>query len=451
MCGELGPPKTIMHPLSYRFLRLPAAQAGVLLAASVAGCSDPAESPSVFVPEFSGAAAPAAEETGDSAAPPSGLAGTGGGDEPASPTAGPAQEPVVEGPDGDDPEPAAPEEEIPGVAVLPSPERAESGLQQRPASPECLAVSPPTGRPEDPFPTLLSETGCMHPETSRTVVPGLIPYGVNMPLWSDSADKHRWMSIPAGESVDVREDGDWDFPVGSVLIKSFAIDGQTIETRLLMYHTDRQWRGYGYAWREDGSDAELLPSTVRRQVGDQEWTYPSRENCMECHTEAAGRSLGLTTAQLDGDFVYGSVIANQLQTLEAIGVFSEPLPSPDQREPLANLADEAASVEARARGYLDSNCSHCHRPGGIDETTFDLRHQTPLDEMRVCDVPPSRGNFGLFGARLVLPGDPEFSLLSVRMHSSISTVRMPLIGTTLVDALGVDLIDEWILGLGGCP
>lgn len=324
------------------------------------------------------------------------------------------------------------------------------GLSARPNNNSCLAVPPPTGEQGDSFPQFLSEAGCMDSQDPSLPGPGLIPYGVNMPLWSDAAGKKRWMALPAGETIEVQADGNWVFPIGSVLVKAFYLGSTLVETRLMMRHEDGQWGGYSYAWEQGSSDAQLLPTALRRAFGDQEWTYPSRENCGQCHGDAPGSSLGPKTAQLDGLFEYPDAIAPQLDTLSAIGVLNVELFNGNQQGVFPSVQDEQVSVEDRARAYLDVNCSHCHQPGGVEETIFDLRATTALSDARLCDVAPSHGNFGLFGASLILPGDPEFSLVSVRMHSSISTVRMPQIGTALVDDAAVDLVDTWIANMTDC-
>lgn len=342
-----------------------------------------------------------------------------------------------------DPEPVVEPEPVPLPQVA-------IGLETRPSNASCTALERPTGEPGDPFPQVLSATGCLDPQEPSRPAPGLIPYGVNAPLWSDGADKKRWMALPEGETIQVETDGRWVFPIGSVLIKAFYLGTTLVETRLMMRHADGEWGGYSYAWESGASDAQLLPSALRRVFDDQEWTYPSRDNCVQCHGDAPGSTLGPKTAQLDGLFAYPAAIAPQLDTLSAIGVLSPPLTSGEQQQPFVSFDTEQAEMDAKVRSYLDANCSHCHQPGGVEETNFDLRATTPLDETRLCDVPPAHGNFGLFGSRLILPGDPEFSLVSVRMHSSISTVRMPLIGSALVDDAAVELVDQWIESLTDC-
>ena len=115
--------------------------------------------------------------------------------------------------------------------------------------------SPPAN---DPFPQTLSTTGCFDPLDPATPADGLIPFQVNHPFWSDGADKERWLAIPDSETIEVTTDGDFILPIGSVVVKHFRVDGDLVETRLLMRHDDGAWAGYAYLWNTAQTDADLL-------------------------------------------------------------------------------------------------------------------------------------------------------------------------------------------------
>jgi mono/diheme cytochrome c family protein len=136
-------------------------------------------------------------------------------------------------------------------------------------------------------------------------------------------------------------------------------------------------------------------------------------------------------------------------TLANVGLISGQLPQPLPQFPAPS--DVAASIETRARAYLHANCANCHQPGGKSGVSFDARFQTPLAAMQLCDVNPSKGNFGLLGAKLVKPADPARSLLSLRMHTAIASARMPPTGRTRTDTVGTEIVDAWIASLGACP
>jgi hypothetical protein len=183
--------------------------------------------------------------------------------------------------------------------------------------------------------------------------------------------------------------------------------------------------------------------------GSQLWHYPSRAQCLQCHHTAAGISLGLTSAQLNREYAYPSgVTENQLVALERIGLFEAPLPTPAPPV-LADPRAAALAVEARARSYLHANCANCHRPGGSFEG-IDLRRDTPLAATGMCNRPPEKGDQGIGGALLLVPGDPETSLLSVRMRR-LEAGRMPQIGTSVLDSDGVRVVEDWIRSIRSCP
>ena len=155
------------------------------------------------------------------------------------------------------------------------------------------------GNGNDTIPTLLSETGCVDPANPTQPANGLIPYDINSPFWSDNAVKERWYAIPDSASIDVAADGDWLFPAGSVLVKNFRLNGSLIETRLFMRHPDGIWGGYTYEWNDSETDATRVIGGKTKTIGGQDWIYPNGTQCLQCHTDVAGNSLGLEHGQLN--------------------------------------------------------------------------------------------------------------------------------------------------------
>ncbi|MBL8924469.1 MAG: PQQ-dependent sugar dehydrogenase [Myxococcaceae bacterium] len=301
------------------------------------------------------------------------------------------------------------------------------------------------------FPARLSQTGCFTSTTPTQPVPALIPFAVNSQLWSDGALKERSFAIPDGTTIALQPDGDFDFPNGTVTVKTFSLGGQKIETRLLVRHSDGQWAGYTYEWRADQTDADLLPAGKTKVVGSQTWLYPSRGQCMTCHTAAAGRSLGPELAQLNSAITWPrGVTANQLETLAALGYFSGPLPAPAPLLPrLPDPLGASGTVEERARSYLHSNCSNCHRMGAVPGPQ-DFRYALTFRQTNVCNVMPTSGNAGVPGALLFAPMDPSRSLISIRTKA-LNVFRMPPLGSSVVDAQGTALLDAWINSVTSCP
>lgn len=343
-----------------------------------------------------------------------------------------------------------------------------------------LVPAPDPAEDEPDFPRWLSQTGLFVSTRDHVPDPGLIPYSVNAPLWSDGADKERFIAVPGKEEIGFDDvtypmpAPGWRFPDGTVLVKTFSLEMEEgdpssrrrLETRLLHHKSmpgDRErygaqfWRGYTYVWNDEQTDAELLgphgadreliirdPESadgVRRQV----WRFPSRDECALCHTMSAKYALGVSTMQMNRGHDYGDgVPRNQLTQLEAWGVFSDKLPAPPRELPsLVDYRDESLPLDQRARAYLHANCSHCHRLWGGGLTDFQIQADLTLDQTGTIDVKPERGSYGLHDPRLIIPGDPERSLIPHRM-ALLGTGRMPHIASHVVDDEGVALIREWI-------
>jgi uncharacterized repeat protein (TIGR03806 family) len=348
------------------------------------------------------------------------------------------------------------------------------GLTARPPNTTCkppAVVDQPAAK--------LSQTGCVDPNDPTRPAAGLIPYTVSSPLWSDGADKERFMALPDGMTITVKDcarepatcapvasggtmldEWDMEVPGGTVLVKTFSFGAKRIETRLLVRFDRDNWFGYSYEWNDAGTDADVLPDNVEGKdkmitgLGGQPqtWHFPARTECLRCHTESAGVSLGLEVGQLNGDFRYPASgrTSNQLATLAAIGVFSAPLPaSASAMQPLPLPTDTRFTLDQRARSYLHANCAICHRPGGNFDS-IDLRFATALGARNICNVAQEKGDLGVAGSRRLVPGMPSSSVMWLRMDTLDSRDRMPQIGSLVRDVSGTNLIRDWIAGLTSC-
>jgi mono/diheme cytochrome c family protein len=236
-------------------------------------------------------------------------------------------------------------------------------------------------------------------------------------------------------------------------MKNFSLNDRLIETRLFMRHPDGDWAGYSYEWNAQGNDATLVRGGKRVTIGSQEWIYPSEGQCMECHTEAAGRSLGLETKQLAFNINYPQTgrDGHQLLTLNSIHTLSPPLADPAAEVPYPNPTGTAGTLGERARAYLHTNCSQCHRPGGPTTANMDLRYSTPLANTNACDAPPGISDLNIANARLIAPGAANRSVIPARMNLRDNPNAMPPNGLgTRVDTAGVQLINDWINSLASC-
>ncbi|MDX1945814.1 MAG: PQQ-dependent sugar dehydrogenase [Pirellulaceae bacterium] len=314
------------------------------------------------------------------------------------------------------------------------------------------------------FPRKLSDSGLFVSVKDHALQPGVIPYSVNSPLWSDGAHKQRYIAIPERPAQDMRIEfvagaRAWKFPDETVLVKSFALETKPgdpasrrwIETRF-MTKQEGEWVGYSYRWNDEQTDAELVPAEGADADYDtggktrQKWHFPSRVECMVCHSRAANFVLGLSELQLNREHDYGGVSENQIQLLARLGMLKGKTPAnPDPAQRLADPYDAQAPLEDRVRSYLHVNCASCHVGAGGGNAKLQLDYGTKLADMKLVDEEPVHHKFGLADPRIVVPGDPARSILLHRLsHRGPNSGQMPQLATYLVDQPAVKLFEEWI-------
>jgi mono/diheme cytochrome c family protein len=216
--------------------------------------------------------------------------------------------------------------------------------------------------------------------------------------------------------------------------------------------------GVVYKWRPDGSDAELLRTSATEsiqvksaagEVHEQTWYYPSRQDCLTCHTADAGGVLGVKTRQLNRFFTYPSGVAdNELRTWNHLGLFAPAFKDEELRKfaALAAPGDTTRSLSDRARSYLDANCAQCHRPGGT-VANFDARYDTTPDQQALIDGPVLIDE-GIDRPRVISPHDIWRSIAYMRMDT-VGDIRMPPLARETIDQQGVQLLGAWINSLPG--
>ncbi len=337
-----------------------------------------------------------------------------------------------------------------------------------------LEAIPPDTTPPQKFPTKLSETGLFTSVKDHRVHPALIPYGVNAQLWSDGAHKERFIALPGDSQIELpqtteRERNAWTFPEGTVLVKTFGLESEAgnaaslrrVETRLFTLQ-QHEWVGYSFEWNSEQNEAYLVEKAgkdVTFVVADaespggmrsQNWHYPSRAECNLCHARVPEYVLGVKSPQMNRDHEYRGKIRNQLDTLSQLGIFKTALSkSPDELPKLPDPYDEAHPLEARARAYLHVNCAVCHaleemdRSGGGGNAAFDVSYWRNFDDLQIVNANPKHGRFDIADAKLVVPGDPERSMLYLRM-SRRGRGQMPPLASSLIDERAVELLREWI-------
>jgi uncharacterized repeat protein (TIGR03806 family) len=318
-------------------------------------------------------------------------------------------------------------------------------------------------------PTLLSATGAFTDLATLTPRAGCIPYELNVPFWSDNAIKTRWMCVPndgahdtATEQITISPEGDWVFPVGSVLIKHFEMltnqndpnSAVRIETRFLIQGEDRHY-GVAYRWNEAGTDAELLTTEGTRDLAIQTatgsemhtWRIPARNKCLTCHGAASVGVLGPKLRQMNRELLYPSsgLMGNQVETLATLGMLK--MAPADLATMLTSTPTDnaCAPIEARARSYLDANCGYCHRPKGV-RANFDARLTTPLEDANIINGMLTETQ-GIEGEAVLVPGDLTKSVMYLRANSVGQGISMPPLAKAKVDERGMDVLATWIEAL----
>ena len=327
------------------------------------------------------------------------------------------------------------------------------------------ATSPAVPRNENgTWPKLLSEARAFTNLKTLQATGGLIPYDLNVPFWSDGAFKRRWIVLPAERKISFSPRGEWRFPSGTIFVKQFEMprdEGEPqskrrLETRFLVVNETGGVFGATYKWRADESDAELLQTNLTEAIAiktaagvrTQNWYYPNRADCLTCHTPNAVGVLGVNARQLNREFNYPDGSENQLRHWGRFDVFDHRLTKAEVADApkLARSDDAKASLEERARSWLDANCLHCHRPGGT-VAAFDARYEIPLAAQSLIGAPVLIDQ-GIDGARVIAPNDIWRSILFMRVNT-VEPFKMPPLAHETIDHDGVELLKAWIQSLPG--
>lgn len=298
------------------------------------------------------------------------------------------------------------------------------------------------------------------PLTQLQPATGVFPYEVNAPLFTDYAEKSRFIFLPTGTKMQYRADASFDYPEGAVIIKNFFYwndaahpenGRRIIETRLLLKNA-KGWKALEYVWNREQTDATLEVAGAATTVvwKKQELTYaiPNLNQCKGCHSyDGQFTPIGTTSKQLNVTLADSE---NQLLVFQKKGVLD--LPENFDPAQAARLSDyrRAGPVETAARAYLDGNCAHCHNPHGPASTSgMFLGAEVTNPEHLGIGKPPVAAGRGSGNRKYgIVPGKPAESILLYRMESNDPGIRMPELGRQLMHEEGVALIRQWIREMG---
>ena len=314
----------------------------------------------------------------------------------------------------------------------------------------------------------LSEYGFFRGDMAeQQPVEGVLPYELNTPLFSDYAQKLRFVQLPEGQAATYREREVLDLPVGSVLIKTFYYPqdfrhperGRTLlETRLLLHEEDG-WYALPYVWNDEQTEAHLEVAGGTKDIAWQDidgepqqlaYSIPNMNQCKGCHVKNQQiKPIGPTARQLNRTYPYADGEQNQLVKWESVG-YLDALPPADELPRLAVWDDPASgTLSERARAYLDINCAHCHSAEAPANTSGLLLnyYQTDSTALGIAKPPVAAGRGSGGREHDIVPGHPEASIMWYRLASTDPGVRMPELGRQLVHREGLALIEEWIESL----
>ena len=300
------------------------------------------------------------------------------------------------------------------------------------------------------LPRLLSLTGLYTDISTKTVHPAYDIYTPRYQLWSDGADKRRYVYIPECQPIDNSDPDNWQVPVGTRFFKEFSVNGKRVETRIMqrLGTGPRDWAFASYRWTEDEGEAIIVPPDGLENANGTAHDIPSRVACTQCHGGYAygggrpSRGLGFSAIQLshDGDDL-------TVAKLAAAGRFRE--------SPVLPYTVPGDAVTQHALGYLHANCGNCHNESvdGVPQVDLNLwldRDQTTVEETGAYLTAVERYNT-LFNDQhvtaRVASGDPDSSSLYYRMNQRNNNAQMPPIATEVVDQEGLDLVRAWIESL----
>lgn len=295
-------------------------------------------------------------------------------------------------------------------------------------------------------------------------VAGLMPYDLNTQLFSDYAQKQRFVYVPKDSVASYTDKGVFNFPVGSMLIKNFyydldqqnpSSDRQILETRFLIHQEDG-WRAQTYIWNEQQDEAFLQLAGAQKEVQWKDkqglnqnvnFLIPTQNDCKTCHSHNGQLlPIGPEAQNLNKEYPFNDGSQNQLVKWEEVEIL-EGLPDLSDVSKVPVWDDPSTgSLDQRARIYLDVNCANCHNRGGSANNSglflgYDEKNKRSYGIYKP-PVAAGRGSGGL--QHDILPGKPDESILVYRMESTHPAVRMPEIGRTLVHDEAVELIREWI-------
>lgn len=293
---------------------------------------------------------------------------------------------------------------------------------------------------------------------------GLLPYDLISPLFSDYAHKARFVYVPKGQQTEYNDAEALNLPVGGCYIKNFyypfdfrdeSKGRRLIETRMLV-HREKGWDAFTYIWNDEQTDAKFDVAGDIKKVSwihddgtkkEVDYIVPNKNQCKGCHWEnnVGIKPIGPKSRNLNMELTYTDGAKNQIDKWTEIGILKGAPKSVDCPKTVS-YDDTSASLDLRAKSYLDINCAHCHRATGPAYTSgLYVDYNQENSEHRGISKSPVAAGIGTGGLLMdVVPGKPDESIMVFRMESEEAGIKMPEVGRSLVHKEGVELIRKWI-------
>lgn len=291
---------------------------------------------------------------------------------------------------------------------------------------------------------------------------GVLPYDLNSALFSDYANKKRFVWMPKDSTAKyVNDYTSLDFPDGTILIKNFyyenvlpAMKTKIIETRLMIKLED-DWTFANYEWNDAQTDATFTTENkflafdweLNGETKSVNYKIPRFAECFTCHNKgSAPLPIGPKPQNLNRDYLYPEGEKNQLKKWVEQDYLEDNYPS--NINSLVKWDDESQPLNLRVRSYFDINCAHCHSDESYchyASMRFDFNKTEDLSNLGVCIESVFYINPAI--SHIVKPGVTERSALFFRLSSDEDQYKMPLIGRTLNHTEGIGLVEEWINSL----
>ncbi|PLP60218.1 hypothetical protein CYK37_07685 [Mesorhizobium loti] len=315
-------------------------------------------------------------------------------------------------------------------------------------------------------PKQLSEFRFFEDLQKQAPVPEVVPFRLATPLFSDGAEKFRFVYLPKGQAAKYDPVEAFDFPIGTALIKTFAFPAdyrkpdeklRLVETRILLHH-EGGWLAWAYLWNDQQTDATLkiagakvAISTIATDGAPLSFDYsvPNKNQCKACHAfNGKITPLGPKARNLNVDYAYAGGAENQIAHWIAAGLLSG-VPEPAGIPAAADWRDVTAPLEKRARTWLDVNCAHCHRAEGPASNTglFLTSGEDVPVRYGVLKRPAAAGRGSGDREFDIVPGEPDQSILTYRVESTAPGIMMPELGRHIADPDAVKLLADWVASL----